>query len=139
MTKEQIKNKILEKIKQLENPLLLEEIYNLLELESSDLDVYKLSLQQQKAIEEGLTEYNKRKGPSEKDQNKLNDKNDLYFPVPKSKIINAINNSPDEISLEDLIDKLILIQKIEEAQQQSKQGLRFSEKEAKAKIKKWSK
>ncbi|MGI8893738.1 MAG: hypothetical protein ACR2GN_09815 [Bacteroidia bacterium] len=69
MTKAQLKNKILEKIKNLENPDLLEEIYRFLELETSDLEVYKLTPEQQKSIEEGLDDYKKGNIMTDKDVN----------------------------------------------------------------------
>ncbi len=74
MTKAQLKNKILEKIKNLENPDLLEEIYRFLELETSDLEVYKLTPEQQKSIEEGLDDYKKGNIMTDKDVNDEIDK-----------------------------------------------------------------
>ncbi len=74
MTKAQLKNKILEKIKNLENPDLLEEIYRFLELETSDLEVYKLTPEQQKSIEEGLEDYKKGNIMTDKDVNDEIDK-----------------------------------------------------------------
>jgi hypothetical protein len=135
MTKAQLKNKILEKIKKLENPELIEEIYRLLESETSDLEVYKLTPEQQKSIEEGLDDYKKGKIISDK---AVNDEIDESFnnitTLRKSKLIETINNLPDQFSLDELIDRLLMIQKVEEAQQQSKNGFKYTEEEARRKL-----
>ncbi len=51
----------------------------------------------------------------------------------------TLNNLPYEFSIDDLVDRLILIQKVEEAQKQSADGLKYSEEDAKKMIKRWSK
>jgi hypothetical protein len=140
MTKAQLKNKILEKIKKLENPELLEEIYRLLESETSDVEVYKLTPEQQKSIEEGLDDYKKGEIISDKDVNEKMDENYINITsIQKTKLVETINNLPEEFSLDELIDRIILVQKVEEAQQQSKNGFKYTEEEARRKIKKWSK
>jgi hypothetical protein len=59
--------------------------------------------------------------------------------IRKTKLIESLGDLPEEFSIDELVDRLIIIQKVEEAQNQSKEGLRYSEDEAKNMIKKWSK
>ena len=51
----------------------------------------------------------------------------------------GLKNLPDEISVDDLLERFILINKIEEARKLSKQGHTFSEEEAKEKLSRWLK
>jgi hypothetical protein len=53
MSTVELRKKLIEKIKKTENDELLEEAYRLLELETEDIDIYKLSEEQRKAISEG--------------------------------------------------------------------------------------
>jgi hypothetical protein len=52
MSTAELKNRLIEKIKETENEELLGEAYRLLELETMDLEVYKLSNEQKSAIAE---------------------------------------------------------------------------------------
>lgn len=58
--------------------------------------------------------------------------------IRKTKLIETLGDLPEEFSIDELVDKLIVIQKVEEAQKQSKEGRKYSEEEAKNMIKKWS-
>jgi len=57
----------------------------------------------------------------------------------KEKVISSLQDLPDSFSLDELIDKLMLLQKIETGLEQSKKGEVFSAEEAKEMLKQWSK
>ena len=57
----------------------------------------------------------------------------------KRSIIKVINELPDVIKLDDLIEKLIIIEKIEVGLNDIKEGRVVSHQEVKKRIKKWSK
>ncbi|MDQ3395599.1 MAG: hypothetical protein M3512_16025 [Bacteroidota bacterium] len=59
--------------------------------------------------------------------------------IRKTKLIKTLDDLPEEFSIDELVERLIVIQKVEEAQKQSQEGLKFSEDHAKNMIKKWSK
>ncbi|MCK5700829.1 MAG: hypothetical protein KAI29_06740 [Cyclobacteriaceae bacterium] len=59
--------------------------------------------------------------------------------LTKSQVINSIKKMPDHFSIDDLMDKLILLQKIGTGLEQSEKGEVYSTKEAKEMLKKWSK
>ena len=59
--------------------------------------------------------------------------------LTKEKVINSLNDLPDTFSMDELIDKLILLQKIETGLEQSKKGEVFSAEKAKEMLKQWSK
>lgn len=59
--------------------------------------------------------------------------------IRKTKRIEPLGDLPEEFSIDELVEWLIIIQKVEEAQNQSKLGQKYSEEEAKNLIKKWSK
>jgi hypothetical protein len=59
--------------------------------------------------------------------------------LTKEKVISSLNDLPDTFSMDELIDKLILLQKIETGLDQSKKGEVFSAEEAKEMLKLWSK
>ena len=59
--------------------------------------------------------------------------------MTKTQISAIIKKLPDEFSIEDLIDKIILLQKIEVGLGQSSKGEAFSTQTAKKKLKKWLK
>lgn len=59
--------------------------------------------------------------------------------LKKEKIIQLIKELPDEFSLEEFVDKLILLEKIEIGLTQTKQGKVVSDGIAKQKLKKWLK
>ncbi len=58
--------------------------------------------------------------------------------LTKSQVINSIEKMPDHFSIDDLMDKLILLQKIGIGLDQSEKGEAYSTKEAKEMLKKWS-
>ena len=59
--------------------------------------------------------------------------------IKKASLIETLDNLPDEFLIDDLLDRLLIIQKIEKAEEQSKAGEVYSEAEAKNLIKIWSK
>lgn len=58
--------------------------------------------------------------------------------LTKSQVINSIKKMPDHFSIDDLMDKLILLQKIGVGLEQSEKGEVYSTKVAKEMLKKWS-
>jgi len=59
--------------------------------------------------------------------------------LTKEQVINSLKDMPDKFSIDDLVDKLILMQKIEIGLEQSKKGQVYIVEEAKEMLKKWSK
>lgn len=57
----------------------------------------------------------------------------------KSAVIASINNLPDEFSIDEIIERLIIIEKIEKGRQEVKDGKVNTEEQAKAKLSKWLK
>ncbi len=57
--------------------------------------------------------------------------------MTKIKLKEQIDKFPDEFSLDELIDKLILIEKIESGNEQSENGEVISESEMENEIEKW--
>ena len=57
--------------------------------------------------------------------------------LTKKKLISTLKDLPEKISVEDLIDRIVLLQKIEIGLEQSEAGKTKSTKEAKARLKKW--
>ena len=57
--------------------------------------------------------------------------------MTKTKLMESIQNLPEEFSIDELIERLIVIQKIEEGQRQSKAGQTNTTEEAKKKLSKW--
>ena len=57
----------------------------------------------------------------------------------KAQLIASIQSMPEEFSIDELIERLIVIQKIEEGQRQSEAGQIYTEEEAKKKLAKWLK
>ena len=58
--------------------------------------------------------------------------------LTKSQVISSIKEMPDQFSIDDLMDKLILLQKIGVGLEQSEKSEVYSSKEAKEMLKKWS-
>jgi hypothetical protein len=52
-------------------------------------------------------------------------------------VIESINKLPDEFSIDEIIDRLIIIEKIEKGRQEVKDGKVNTEEQAKAKLGKW--
>ncbi|MBX2900944.1 MAG: hypothetical protein KF775_14930 [Cyclobacteriaceae bacterium] len=55
----------------------------------------------------------------------------------KSTVIESINKLPDEFSIDEIIERLIIIEKIEKGRQEVKDGKVNTEEQAKAKLSKW--
>ncbi len=55
----------------------------------------------------------------------------------KEKVQELINHMPDTFSIDDLVEKVILLQKIEEAQQQIKNGEVYDWEEVKKEMNSW--
>jgi hypothetical protein len=59
--------------------------------------------------------------------------------LTKEKVNKSIKNLPDSFTIDQLIDQLIFVEKVEEGYQQSEIGLVVSNEEVKLIIDKWSK
>ena len=59
--------------------------------------------------------------------------------LSKKKVLETIKNLPDTFSADELIERIILLQKIEIGISQSAKGQTSSTQEAKTKLKKWLK
>ncbi len=59
--------------------------------------------------------------------------------LTKNQVIKSLKEMPDKFSIDDLMDKLILLQKIEVGLEQSKKGQVYTSEQAKEMLKKWSK
>lgn len=59
--------------------------------------------------------------------------------ITKDQVISSLKDMPDQFSIDDLMDKLILLQKIETGLEQSKAGDAYSTQEAKEMLKQWLK
>lgn len=57
--------------------------------------------------------------------------------MKREKAIEAIREFPQEFDLEDLIEKLILVEKVEKGLKQLDEGKTITHQEVKDKIKKW--
>ena len=57
----------------------------------------------------------------------------------RSKVIETVSSLPERFSIEELIDRLIVLQKIEIGIEQVEKGQTVSTKEAKTRLKKWLK
>lgn len=55
----------------------------------------------------------------------------------KATVIESINKLPDEFSIDEIIERLIIIEKIEKGRQDVKDGKVNTEEQAKAKLSKW--
>lgn len=59
--------------------------------------------------------------------------------ISKEKLISQIESFPSELSIDELIDKLIFIDKLEERIQKSEKGETISEEELKKEMNEWFK
>ena len=59
--------------------------------------------------------------------------------ITKAKLIETIDKFPDTFSIDELIEKAILIDKIERGDEQSKKGNTISEEELEKEMQKWFK
>lgn len=57
--------------------------------------------------------------------------------ITKTKLLASIQDLPEEFSIDELIERLIVIQKIEEGQKQAREGRTNTTEEAKYKLRKW--
>jgi hypothetical protein len=57
--------------------------------------------------------------------------------LSKEKILQSIKELPDQFSLEELFERIILLQKIELGLEQSKNGQVLTTQQAREKLKKW--
>lgn len=57
--------------------------------------------------------------------------------ISKTTVIETIQQLPEEFSIDELIERLIVVQKIEEGRQQIKAGYIVSEKDVNEMMKKW--
>lgn len=59
--------------------------------------------------------------------------------ITKNKLVKSINEMPDKFSLNDLLDRIVFLQKVEIGLEQSKTGKVNSSAKAKEKLSKWLK
>lgn len=59
--------------------------------------------------------------------------------MKRTVVINAVNNLPKEIKLDELLERLVVIEKIDAGINQAKEGKTVSHENVKKQIKKWSK
>jgi hypothetical protein len=59
--------------------------------------------------------------------------------ITKEKVIDSLKNMPDSFSIDELIDKLLFIEKVEKGLEQSEKGEVYTSEQAKEMLKKWSK
>ena len=57
--------------------------------------------------------------------------------MKKSTVIESINKLPDEFSIDEIIERLMVLEKIEKGRQEVKEGKVNTEDQAKAKLNKW--
>ena len=57
--------------------------------------------------------------------------------ITKEKLINHIETFPDNMSIDELIDRLIFVEKLEKRIEESKKGETISEDELKKEMEKW--
>ncbi len=57
--------------------------------------------------------------------------------LKKHQLIETIQNMPEDIVLDELLDSLILIQKVETGLEQSRSGQTLTTEQAKLKLEKW--
>jgi hypothetical protein len=61
------------------------------------------------------------------------------FMLNKNKVLRTLENLPETFSIEEIIDQLVLIQKIEVGMEQAKNNETISTEEAKSRLNKWLK
>ncbi len=57
--------------------------------------------------------------------------------ITKSKLIETINKFPEEFTIDELIERLIIVEKIEKANKQSEEGKSISEDDLEKEMEKW--
>ena len=59
--------------------------------------------------------------------------------MKKTQLLETIQDMPEEFSVDELMERLLILQKIEEGQEQIKSGRFYNEEDAKEKLGKWLK
>lgn len=59
--------------------------------------------------------------------------------LTKEKVLNSVKSLPEEFSIDDLMEKLIVIEKIETGLEQMNKGQTYSQEEVKEKVQSWRK
>lgn len=59
--------------------------------------------------------------------------------ISKKKLLQSIKDLPENFSLDELLDRIVFLQKVETGLEQSANGKTVSTSQAKAKLKKWLK
>tara|TARA_R110002096_G_scaffold426224_1_gene635705 strand:+ start:8031 stop:8210 length:180 start_codon:yes stop_codon:yes gene_type:complete len=59
--------------------------------------------------------------------------------MKKTQLLETIQDMPEEFSVDELMERLLILQKIEEGQDQIRSGQFYTEEEAKKKLEKWLK
>jgi len=59
--------------------------------------------------------------------------------ITKTQIINSLNNLPDNVTIDQVIEHLIVVEKVQKGMEDSASGKVYSKEEAKDQIKKWLK
>ena len=59
--------------------------------------------------------------------------------MKKAQLLETIQDMPEEFSVDELMERLMILQKIEEGQRQIQAGQFYTEEEAKEKLEKWLK
>ncbi|MBE0661726.1 MAG: hypothetical protein IH597_04590 [Bacteroidales bacterium] len=57
--------------------------------------------------------------------------------ITKEKLLQSINEMPDKFSIDDVLDRIVLLNKVETGLEQSQKGKTYSTEEAKENLKKW--
>lgn len=58
--------------------------------------------------------------------------------LTREKVLQSLQNLPDQFSFDELIDRLFLLHKIETGQEQSKKGQFITDEELDKRLEKWS-
>ena len=59
--------------------------------------------------------------------------------ITKTQIIDSLNNLPENLTIDQIIDHLVVVEKIQKGLEDSASGRVFDKKQAKEKLKKWLK
>ena len=59
--------------------------------------------------------------------------------ITKTQIIDSLNNLPDTVTIDEVIEHLIVVEKVQKGMEDSASGKVYSKEEAKDQIKKWLK
>ena len=59
--------------------------------------------------------------------------------ITKTQIINALENLPEDLSIDQVIDHLIFLEKVQKGLDDSANGRTYTKKEAREKLQKWLK